>query len=98
MTAGQVDGDARHAGRTAGSIARRLPMFKRPQAVFGPLAALTLVLFGLSFLGSDGPVHGELSTGQRIANVTMPLMVLCLLVLVVLGIAQLAVGRIKRRV
>lgn len=72
-------------------------MFKRPRVVFGPLVALTLVLFGLSFLGSDGPVHGELSTGQRIANVAVPLMFLSLLVLILIGATHLVVGRVKRR-
>jgi hypothetical protein len=73
-------------------------MLKRPKLVFVPLGAVCVVLFAMSAaLGSDGATSGDPDLGQRIANITMPLMVLAVLVLAVLGIAYAVTQRRSSR-
>jgi hypothetical protein len=60
-------------------------------------AGFTAVMLVMSAaLGSAGTIEGDPDTGQRIANVTFPLIFVGLLALVVLTVIHI-VGRIRNR-
>ena len=63
-------------------------MFAKPKTVVIPLGAVCAALFVASTaLGSNGTTDGDPDLGQKIANITMPLAFLALLVLLAIGIA-----------
>lgn len=69
-------------------------MFTKPKRLFGTLAVLAIVLLALTLLGgSSGTVEGGVDTMQQIANVTMPLFALTVLVTIVLAVIYLVRGR-----